>query len=852
MFDDHQENFHSAFDSQGCAVGQSASGWGPISSDLVTALAQKAAPILVSGSVWRNFIERRKFFKDLTQNYNQETIGYYQRNYRCFNNLQNLQYYKQQFDLYQTNPAKAVMQGGALANFYICANIPFDPNEWIMVQLTQSKSLYLVIPKKVIFKHTGKIPTQVSELNTNSVEKLGLNFKQKDFFQVTNLLNVDDFPQGGKDLQETIKTTKTTQVGSTTQSVTYTETVGKINRELIKTLKSLFVPKTTFESNPDSSQTWLVYLSGHGSQAVQGQFQTAQIAGLKETIFTTLLQFFNNYVQTKFLFYTTCYAGGEHLLKPYERTWEFPAQKPKGQKRIATRAELFNYTIAASTAFHTVSANFTGLSYSQQGQFITITINYPAHFDTFFTSLERFYMPQTGATGKKLDAILGYAHPFFMLQTQTDRTYLDTPLDKFIGTDLTDLYSDYQKRKYYIKSRRGNIYFADYLQVFVDYKNKQFHFDPIKRDPQLVSFRYGLDGRLYPTGGVSGYTLAIDKNFGEVFYDEQDKQYYVTRDMPKLYEMQVPAVRFPGTGWFSTLDLAGQVQRVTRVKAQAAYANKKSIASQGKQVVIFDTHSPLKRRKQDEEHAGVGSFMLSKKGTKTAPEIMMSASKEAKLYFESVATNYGFLELLNAFIPLQTYFYGRTYYLQELSGVNDLVQSDKQKVGAATDTILKLTDVIILNNARYPGSTDQTRYNGIFFTINGKQFAAYWTVGDAGSFNNLQQRKQLPSLQSLQYNFAYPYLQEDVEELKGFADVNEIIAEKKKKGPTPPQPTPTQPSKPKPTPKTQSTPKPGIPTSPKPKTKPTPPPRPKVKEPLVEKLEELYGALKRLNLQLKL
>lgn len=42
-------------------------GWGPITADFITALAQKAAPIIVTSSVLHNFIARRKIFKDFLE-----------------------------------------------------------------------------------------------------------------------------------------------------------------------------------------------------------------------------------------------------------------------------------------------------------------------------------------------------------------------------------------------------------------------------------------------------------------------------------------------------------------------------------------------------------------------------------------------------------------------------------------------------------------------------------------------------------------------------------------------------------------------------------------------------------------
>lgn len=107
------------------------------------------------------------------------------------------------------------------------------------------------------------------------------------------------------------------------------------------------------------------------------------IAGMPVNAFSKLLQFFNEQVDTSFLFYETCFAGGRNLLYPYLFEFDQPIQ--------------YNYTIASGTIndrmTHTMSAlgNITPANIHIKGntvQFMPFTssINFKSFFEEIHTN----------------------------------------------------------------------------------------------------------------------------------------------------------------------------------------------------------------------------------------------------------------------------------------------------------------------------------------------------------------------------------------------------------------------------------------------------------------------------------
>lgn len=89
--------------------------------------------------------------------------------------------------------------------------------------------------------------------------------------------------------------------------------------KIITDLTSLFIPQKRNGEliSPEQDTKWVVYLSGHGGPAYQAMGnmrrplpQIARVAGLTTNNFYQLMKFFDNNIDTAFLHYTTCFAGG--------------------------------------------------------------------------------------------------------------------------------------------------------------------------------------------------------------------------------------------------------------------------------------------------------------------------------------------------------------------------------------------------------------------------------------------------------------------------------------------------------------------------------------------------------------
>jgi hypothetical protein len=734
-------------------------GSGPITDQLMAALVQKVSPIMVSGSVWRNFIERRKLFLDLTTNYDAHTYSYYQQRYACFQNQtqfnvirQLLNDAKNSTDIYPVRSVKA---------FYIPGSVPFDPSEWVMKKLTTSGSLFLLIPIE----------------HKNSFSE-GLNVSS--FSTVNNMLDVDAFPKGGSDQQEKIVTKTVKKVPGDFQEHIVEEIKNKVDIEIIPTLKKLFIIKPASERIGDirvwgeegskqptatekNNYEWLVFLNGHGSPPAQGPLRKAVIAGLSEETFTKVLDFFNNEVTTKFLVYITCFSGGKHLFTPYEKSPYFPAISTGQKEREAARAQLFNYTIATTNIFE-ISSTSGALSLGKRQN--KIFIMYPIKFNIFFEQLKVYYQDPIKAEplGNIMWEVSGLAD-FPVTDSEFSPETLDTYLGNKTSTIFyTPLYYDVLLKKRYIKKGQQKIYVDPYTFLYTD--DTYVYIDATKGSRGGYFSHEGEDVFLGEQA-TQRAQLAIESGTGGVYLNKKDGKYYFTWKTPKIVDLQIPTIRFPGTGWFSVVDLDGKVQRVTRVQALTSQANNKPIVSQGKQVVIFDTQSPLIRRKNEtEEHAAVGTFEIKKQGKQEAPEIMLFAAEDAKMYFESVSTDYDFMAILHACIPLSYYPYTRTFYIKKL------VCAGKT-----------YSDVIILSSAPLPGAhKDSARYNGVFYTLGGNKFSGVWPVNDANAYMLLAQKKQITNLNPDNYAFNYPY-PNDLTEYKGIAAVSEILKQKKTKGP---------------------------------------------------------------------
>lgn len=97
------------------------------------------------------------------------------------------------------------------------------------------------------------------------------------------------------------------------------------------------------------TNTWDIYLSGHGSSKAAG-YEQSKIAAVPIEDFEKFLEFLNLGISTRSLFYSSCFSGGENLEKAYEYgTGIQLAQEEK-------RSKDFNYMIISANAFGTTTS----------------------------------------------------------------------------------------------------------------------------------------------------------------------------------------------------------------------------------------------------------------------------------------------------------------------------------------------------------------------------------------------------------------------------------------------------------------------------------------------------------------
>lgn len=126
-------------------------GFGVITSNLVIALIQKTAPLLVTASVWRNFVERRMMYQDFTNG----TLSIED----LYKKYQYLTFFKSKEQIASFKGRCAILSGNilvpelsdaaflnAMTPYYACGTTAFDEQEWHMYAV--NSYFYLLIPKE--------------------------------------------------------------------------------------------------------------------------------------------------------------------------------------------------------------------------------------------------------------------------------------------------------------------------------------------------------------------------------------------------------------------------------------------------------------------------------------------------------------------------------------------------------------------------------------------------------------------------------------------------------------------------------------------------------------------------------
>ncbi len=430
---------------------------------LIANLEQKAAPILVSESLWHNFVIRRKRYPELTIK-----DPFYKEFDALYHNVQNV--IKQHAtpsdpmppslenalrnipvntpELQQGNPIRRQIETD-----FICYKTHFDPSEWTIRYITDFA--YLLVP--------NTYEQQVNKNNTTTIILQDLPAGKKLSERELILgLKIDQLQAVPEPLEIPLKTTYPNQKQTHANMDLGTILVTRTDLGLWPLLSASAAAN---EKNEKYLATWNILLAGHGKSDTAAEdtlkleylsknldygkkilenaqqtgmpqeniatleekvkkakeafekFQThlasqkgvAFIAGLEVSTFKKLLNFFNTAVNTGVFFYSTCFGSGKNLDAPYQH------------EGIAKE---FNYTII-SGASGDAPSRAAGIAlflppypkYPASLAYVTrvhhniveLSMLFTQNLSAYFEKLEQY---QKGTSAETLAAILLTIHPY--------------------------------------------------------------------------------------------------------------------------------------------------------------------------------------------------------------------------------------------------------------------------------------------------------------------------------------------------------------------------------------------------------------------------------------------------------
>ena len=212
----------------------------------------------------------------------------------------------------------------------------------------------------------------------------------------------------------------TTETPQTLLTLTSTEDkIAPMN--LPKQLEKILVSRIDFKGREGEAylNRWDIYLTGHGGS------QNHYIAGMPITTFGTLLDFFNTKINTRSLFYDTCYAGGSHLTEPYQYTIQ-----ANGKDEILKKD--LKYLVISATTFETVTKTD-----KKAGQGNLKTSSCVANIDIkkYFKGMNQFFTkvdhmrPNISELGEIVHNLTEWKHTFDLTE------WFNLPAVRFPNTD---------------------------------------------------------------------------------------------------------------------------------------------------------------------------------------------------------------------------------------------------------------------------------------------------------------------------------------------------------------------------------------------------------------------------------
>ncbi|MFA6066679.1 MAG: hypothetical protein WC707_05865 [Candidatus Babeliaceae bacterium] len=332
--------------------------FGALSQTLLPAIDQKAAPIIVSSSLFKNFIIHKEIFTDFSHKSDQELADKYSelepfknpgtrgkiKEYMTQiahvledtqNKLKNSPDILTTIDeLVKAHPSQNYYR--QLKPFFNSYLVSFEPTEWICRKI--SDFLYLLIPKNYVPTPTDNTPIRLlipkkyklvpddtsSEYDISPTElTLGLKIDHLD--PIENILS---FTQHRSDytakklaqdfIENIIKKNRVFVTKNEYKRV-------PANAQYFEAIDQSKPPTTTLQYPP---QRWAFYMSGHGGEATPVKTRTKTIvAGLSIEQLSEFFDFLHSKTDTKFLVFDTCYGGGQNLAEVYKNLNQPSLQK---------------------------------------------------------------------------------------------------------------------------------------------------------------------------------------------------------------------------------------------------------------------------------------------------------------------------------------------------------------------------------------------------------------------------------------------------------------------------------------------------------------------------------------------
>jgi hypothetical protein len=392
---------------------------GFVLNDLITALHQHNAPVLVSAPLWKIFVEGKQEYKGqcAIPNTNDATLATLVRDINTRINYWyqflsehnkdsvhtkmltieriNTEFYTKEAYKKLQDEKRVVKQQAANETFLAysrCAHTFFNPDEWYSSIV--DNAYYLLIPKAYAEKYTSST----------------------DFYEVIETLFAPPAPLDRCDDPLNIAWLLHAELNITSDTI-------------IPALTKIFTASTTTQKRP----LWCIYMCGHGvSQSV---FQNSSIAGMTWEAYQNVCSFFDEYVSMHSLWIASCQAGGHNRLAVFDdESQQYRYQYPIIIESLSDTVVLTSWLSTPLPDGESV-LTATNISWNAQAQQWHLNSELGNNFKKFFKHLHQLSV-------QKNDAEKLFSHNDIFEVAQKLRVTLNianTPQLFLPGTDTSSL-----------------------------------------------------------------------------------------------------------------------------------------------------------------------------------------------------------------------------------------------------------------------------------------------------------------------------------------------------------------------------------------------------------------------------